>query len=253
MNPTKREYADIRHATLLYGGQGLQLVRFAETASDRLSSPAPKLNNVYEVFTLHQLGLAQRILYAFTHAQRDDFGCAMSISPDVQSRPSLVRLYHSMGLPNAAALTERLLTHITIRHKAKMVPRVLIWLQQGVGRAAAATGESSLLIVECDSMQFAAPPVAEGHVPEKEIFRSGVRFTLNSLESVDFPEDTSGMVLGFPEANLHIVFHDDAARQMWRVALKANFMKSMDASGNWKAAMLPSNQQARLVYATKLL
>ena len=142
-----------------------------------------------------------------------------------------------------------MLCHILIRHKGKMVPRVLIWVTQG--RAA---GDGGLLVIaEVDLSQLAAPVLPDGSIPSTDVFPSAVKFNLASLESVDFAEESASMVLGFPEVNLHVTFHDDAARQMWRVALKANFIKSSDAAGNWRAAQLPSNQQARLVYATKLL
>lgn len=209
---------------------------------------------MYEVYTVHQLGLAQRILAGFASAQRDDFGHTMLISPDTQSRPSLMRLYTSLNIP-ATQVSEKLFTHITIRLKGKMVPRVLVWVQQGFGRTASSS-DGQLLIVECAASALAKPaPESSEEVPapSDDVFRNGVKFKLDDLHSVDFPEENSGMTLGFPEANLHIVFYDDAARQMWRTALKAQFLKSMDASGNWKSLSLPSNTNARLVYATKLL
>lgn len=255
LQPEKFEYADLRSLTLLYGGQAFGLSRFAEPPSDRLGQATKELNCVYEVYTVHQVGLAQRILGAFASAQRDDFGHTMALTPDTRSRPSLMRLYTSLNM-QAASVSEKLFTHITIRLKGKMVPRVLVWVQQGFGRTASPS-DAQLVILECASSALAcapSPPSSE-EVPDpsSDIFRNGVRFRLDDLHSVDFPEENSGMTLGFPEANLHIVFYDDAARQMWRVALKAQFLKSMDASGNWRQALLPSNQNARLVYATKLL
>ena len=248
LNLKKREYSDIRSLTLLYGGQGLQVARFGERASKRLGNAAPRLANIYDVYQVQQLGLAQRIVDAFSRQRKDDLGCAMTVRPDLLSLPSLQRLYVSMALPGASGMQEKLLTHITVRHKGRMVPRVLIWLQQGRGG-----GDGLLLVAECDLSQLARAPLPPGEMPPKDAFPSAAKFSLSGLESVDFPEESAAMVMAFPEVNLHVMFHDDAARHVWRRALKAHFIKNMDAAGNWKAAVLPSNQQARLVYATKLL
>ena len=254
MNPSKRDYADVCQLTLLYGGQGFQLVRFAEVATARLGEPSPRLKKVYEVYTTHQLGLAERILYAFTHAHRDDFGCAMAINPDVHSRPSLLRLYHRMGLQNPAQWNEKLLTHVRRRLDGEMTPHVILWVQQGQGRNVDPS-DGILVLADCETHHFATKAPVEGQPQdsEKEIFRPLKLFKLSSLQSVDFPEDSSTMILGFPDEYLHLTFHDDAARQMWRLALRETFIRAMDASGNFRAVQLPGTRNAKMVYATKLL
>jgi len=267
----KRSYADLHSLRRTYGGQGFQLSRYAERSNKRLSAPTPHLELVHEAFVLHQLGLADRILSVFSRSRRDDFGCNMQIGADTLSRPSLLRLYQALNLPNASHLCEHLLTHITIRLRGNFVPRVIVWVAPGGPGGGGGSGTDGMLVIsEFDPTALAtAPPSIDGHTSSSSsttspsdsslasVLPSGVKFLLSGLRHADFPAESGSMLLAFEEVTLHIQFHDDAAREEWRMKLKRHFLGGVDASNatgsGWKAAMLPSNQQARQVYAAKLL
>lgn len=175
--------------------------------------------------------------------------------PEFTSRSSLVRLYIRKGLSNASQMNERLLSYVQLRHQSMDRPRLMAWIGEGRG----SSGDGLLVFAEYDARQLAVATVEEetDTAVDSELFTEATVMDVSKLESVDFPEDSASMLLSFDNdgsiERRQVSFYDDAARQQWRLALKQHFIRDIDASGTWKASQLPSNQHAKLVYATKLL